>query len=135
MKDVNIKDVGGSSYYNQSWVKWDGTASSDADLWNKWNGTCTKKGNGKGQGGGNNASSYTDQASCESHSFWPGLSRSQHDASRKTVLGPAICSPPETGYSKRTDMLEISAGSGHRSKVAHFSDITIPPRLRGDERE
>ena len=63
VKDVNIKDVGGSTYYNQSWVKWDGTASKDVDLWDKWNGACTsskKK---------NSASNYTDQASCNNAGY------------------------------------------------------------------
>ena len=54
VKDVNV----GSSYYSQNWVKWDGTASKDADLWDKWNGTCT------GSKKKNTASNYTDQASC-----------------------------------------------------------------------
>ncbi len=56
VKDVNV----GSANYDQSWVKWDGSASKDADLWDKWNGTCS---------GGSYASYYHDQASCESHGY------------------------------------------------------------------
>ena len=55
VKDVNV----GSTNYNQTWVKWSGNASKDADLWDKWNGTCTSSKRN------NNASSYTDQAGCQ----------------------------------------------------------------------
>ncbi len=56
VKDVNV----GSANYDQSWVKWDGSASKDADLWDKWNGTCS---------GGSYASYYHNESSCESHGY------------------------------------------------------------------
>ena len=60
VKDVNV----GATKYNQTWVKWDGTNGSiDNDLWNKWNGACT------GGGKKSSASSYTNQADCQSHSY------------------------------------------------------------------
>ena len=59
VKDVNV----GSTNYNQNWVKWNGSASTDADLWDKWNGACT------GGGRRSNASSYTNQADCQSHGY------------------------------------------------------------------
>ena len=41
VKDVNV----GSTKYNETWVKWDGTNGSiDNDLWDKWNGTCNNAG-------------------------------------------------------------------------------------------
>ncbi len=64
VKDVNV----GSSSYSQSWVKWDGSASKDADLWDKQNGTCS---------GGTYASYYHDKTSCESHYYtWTPSSHS-----------------------------------------------------------
>ena len=60
VKDVNV----GSSNYNQSWVKWVGSAAKDADLWDKWNGSCT---------GGYwtywGWASYANQSDCESHGY------------------------------------------------------------------
>ena len=64
VKDVNVS----STNYNQSWVKWDGSAYKDRDLWDKWNGTCS---------GGYYASYYHDEASCESHYYtWTPASHS-----------------------------------------------------------
>ena len=60
VKDVNV----GSTNYNETWVKWDGSTARDGDLWNKWNGTCTSSKKKK-----NSASDYTDQANCESHGY------------------------------------------------------------------
>ena len=66
VKDVNV----GSSNYNQSWVKWDGTASKDADLWNKWNGSCSYTGGGWFASYYNSqASNYDNQADCQSHGY------------------------------------------------------------------
>ena len=68
VKDVNV----GSTNYNQSWVKWTGSAYADRDLWDKQNGTCS---------GGYYASYYHDESSCtsygytwtpDSHSTWNG---------------------------------------------------------------
>ncbi len=39
VKDVNVKDIAGSPYYNASWIKWDGSAYADKDLWNNTYGT------------------------------------------------------------------------------------------------
>ncbi len=52
VKDVNV----GSANYDQSWVKWDGSASKDSDLWDKWNGSCSN-------------SYYSSQASCVSRGY------------------------------------------------------------------
>ncbi len=64
VKDVNV----GSANYDQSWVKWDGSATKDADLWDKLNGTCS---------GGAYASYYHNQAACAYYGYtWTPLTHS-----------------------------------------------------------
>ena len=69
VKNVNVSDLGGKKTYKQDWIKWDGTAYTDADLWDKWNGTCNNAGGGGHSGHGSSPSNYHDQANCESHGY------------------------------------------------------------------
>ena len=39
VKDVNAKNIAGTPYDSASWIKWDGTAYTDADLWDNNYGT------------------------------------------------------------------------------------------------